>query len=109
MWNKGNPMSLPLYVALRYIAYGCMVEVGCACCRQQFEDPMVLCSAEEMTSLLKHWMQNLESLVVHLTSSSPYIPTSRTVNNGEHRPIRQLTDNPPGFEEISKTFLSYSY
>ena len=95
---------------LRCMVYGCMAEVGCACCRQQFEDPMVLCSAEEMASLLKHWMQNLESLVVHLTSSSPYMPTSRTVNNGEHRLIRQnITDNPPGFEEISKAFLGYSY
>ena len=73
---------------------------------------MVLCSAEEMTSLLKNWIQNLESLALHLTSfSPPCMPANRTANDDEHRPNQQqcVVDKPPSFKEISKVFLSYSY
>ena len=60
---------------------------------------------------MKNWIQNLESLVLHLTISSPYIPASRTVNEDEHRSNQQpnVVDNPPSFKEISRVFLSYSY
>ena len=79
---------------------------------------MVLCSGEEITSLLTKWLQSLESLAAYLlTGSSPspahHTQASTTVivvdNDTALCTDRQETRTRASFEEISKVFYGETY
>lgn len=82
---------------------------------------MILCFAEEITSLLTKWLQSLESLAAYLTSSSPYpspnhahstqanmdstmVVAKDDISQHLGKAQRKVT-----FEEISKAFLGQTY
>lgn len=73
----------------------------------------MLCSAEEMTSLLENWIRNLELLAVHLTISSPCPTPSWPTDNEEHRSKVQQqgpkSDSPTSFEDVAKAFQGDAY
>ena len=93
-------------------------------CRRQLEDPMVLCFAEEITSLLTKWLQSLESLAAYLTSSSPCSfpnhahstqanmdSTTVVVKDGTSTNQQYLGEarRKVTFEKVSKAFLGQTY
>ena len=70
---------------------------------------MVLCLAEEITSLLTKWLQSLESLAAYLTDSSHCPSHSIQASTTTVQDDTSAHQRHPTFEEISKAFQGETY